>query len=134
MPSREAMIDTMDRLYRARVAGDKDALAQVWAPGATYRMAGGATAMPDRMRGSGPARPATEQLIDTFVFHTAERLETVVEGDTAATRMRCEVTRKGSERHVETEIMDLWTFNSEGRVQSIVQYIDTALMLELLGA
>lgn len=132
MSGRDALLAIIDRAYEARTRGDKDALARCWAPGATYCMIGG-TGLLDRVPcGPAEAAEATSALIDLAEFQALERIAAVVEGNQAAIRWRATVS-VGGKPPVETEICDFWTLDGQGRLLSLTQYCDTALLGELLG-
>lgn len=123
------MLQRIDAAYAARAAGDRAAVADHWEPGATYRLAGEATVTPAL---PGDAIQAVNALIDLFEFHELERVHAVVEGDSAAIHWRVRVSTPGGEP-VEAEIYDLWRFAASGRVASLVQFTDTALIVRMLA-
>jgi ketosteroid isomerase-like protein len=122
----------IDEVYRLRVAGDKAALMAHLAPDAQFHLVGEATLMPMVATGPGLAAPTIESLIDTFVFHTHERLDAIVEGDKAAVLTRITVSRPDGPR-VTTVVYDLWTMGPDGRLASLLQFADTALVAHLMG-
>ena len=132
MPDRDQLLSNIDAAYAARIRGDKVALGAHFATGATFRLAGNA----NLVRGDLPvatsdAEKAVSDLIDLFQFHDIERLDAVVDGDTAAVRWRLSVSTGGAQP-VETEVYDLWKFDDEGRAVSLTQFADTALIAHML--
>lgn len=132
MPSRDQILETIDAVIAARRNGDANAIHDRLAEGAQYRMAGAAT-----LGGMVPAdaccaRMAVSGLIDLFEFHEAERLETLVEGNVAAVHWRIRASRPGAAA-VDSELFDLWTFDEDGKIASVVEFGDTALMAQLLA-
>jgi ketosteroid isomerase-like protein len=132
MPDRDQLLSNIDAAYAARIRGDKAALGAHFAPGATFRLAGNA----GLVRGDLPvatsdAEKAVSDLIDLFQFHDIERLDAVVDGDSAAVRWRLSVSTGGAPP-VETEVYDLWKFDGEGRAVSLTQFADTALIAHML--
>ena len=59
-------------------------------------------------------------------YHSAERVYSVIEGSKAAIHWRVRVSSPGGEP-VPTEMLDVWEFAEDGKVRSLVQFIDTAL-------
>lgn len=131
MRDREALLALIDHAYEARTRGDKEELARCWAPGATYRMVGEAGLLECVPCGPADATQATAVLIDLAEFQEMERLSALVEDNQAAIRWRVTVSVAGKPP-VDTEICDFWTLDDEGRLLSLVQYCDTALLSQLL--
>lgn len=133
MAEREQILARLDALYEARVREDADAMATLWAPGGTIRLAGDGSARPDRV-------PAAELVLtevlgafaETFRWHHVERLSTIIEGDRAAVRSRVRMSHGGGEP-IETELMDDWTFDADGRAVALVEFVDTAIMARLFA-
>jgi len=132
MADRAAFLAAIDETYRLRAAGDKAAVQAHLAADAQFRLAGDATLMPGVATGPGHAPPAIAALIDTFVFHEHERLNAIVEGDQAAVHWRVTVSRPGGQK-VSTELYDLWTIGKDGKLTSVLQFVDTALVVRLMG-
>ncbi len=131
MRDREAILKIIDDAYATRMSGDKAALEQLWAPGGVYHFAGDPNLLPDFPVGPTHGAPATSALVDLFTFHSLERLDSVVEGGTAAVRWRVILSTEGKEP-VTTEILDLWTIDGDGKIGSLVQFGDTALVAGML--
>ena len=129
---RERMLATMDEAIAARARGDKEAMRGFLAPGATFRIAGESDR--DALLPAGPAlaREVLDGLVDLVRFHEVERLDTIVEGNRAAVRWRIDVSIGGGPVTT-TEVFDLWTFDGEGRVTDLLQFIDTALLASLMA-
>jgi len=132
MPDRDQILHNIDTLYDARIRGDKAAIGAHFAPGASFRFAGRADLIrPEVPVGPGDFQAAVHDLIDLFEFHDMERLDAVVEGDMAAVHWKFTVSTPGGEP-VDSELYDLWKFDEDGKVLSLVQFADTALMGHLL--
>jgi len=131
MLDKATILKTIDDAYATRARGDKDGLAKFLAPGATYRMA--AQVLPPGFpEGSGDAKQSVDALIDLVKFESFERVDAIVEGNTAAVHWRVTFsTAKGG--RAESELYDLWKFNPDGKAQSLLQFGDTALLNRLLG-
>ena len=131
MIGRETILATIDGAYAARMRGDKQAVAQYWEPEATYRLAGEASMMPAVPVGPGDAMKAVDALIDLFEFHALERVDAIVEGHSAAVHWRARVSAGG--QHFDAELFDLWQFSERGKVVSLLQFTDTALIVRMLA-
>jgi len=130
MPRREMIMLTVEKIYEARVRGDKQALSLFWAPNATFRIV--ASSGLGEVMAAGPSHPveAVSELVDQFRFHAARIVDAVIDGNKAAVHMEIEVSA-GDGPPETTELLDLWEFDEEDRVQSLQQFIDTALATRL---
>lgn len=128
---RAQVLQRIEGIYEARTSGDKERVATYLAPGARYRIAGDAGLLAGFPAGPEEAQSAIGQLIDRVNFHSHERLDTVIEGNNAAVHWRTtlSVDRKPP---VTTEMCDLWRFDEQGRATSLLQFIDSALLRQLL--
>jgi ketosteroid isomerase-like protein len=127
-----SILETIDRFWEARVAGDKVALHSFMSPDATYEMVG-AKAFADRMVvGPSAMAPAADQLIDDFKFHRLEKLTSVVDGPRVAMAIRVQISFRGGEV-VTTEACDLWEFDAAGKATSLRQFVDTDLVRRMMG-
>lgn len=132
MVDRDVISRQLDALYDARLREDAAAMALLWGPGGTIRLAGDGSVRPARV-------PADELVLtevlgafaETFRWHTAERISTIIEDDRAAVRTRVRLSH-GDGAPVDTELMDDWRFDAEGRAVSLVEFVDTALIGKLL--
>ena len=120
--------------YAARVRGDLDATCQYFAEDAGFAIAGSAEASPvaRSVRGCGEIRAALAGLLGAFEFLRHDFLEVVVERDRAAVHSRVTLRATGTGEEAETDIVDVVTVR-DGKIQSLVQFCDTALAAKLLG-
>jgi len=132
MPDREAILRTIDEGYARRAAGDKAGVAAVLAPDATFRVAGDLSEMPWAPSYDRGAMPAIETLMDNFHFHAIERIGEIVEADKAAIHWRVTLSYNGGPQAT-TELYDFWTVRPDGKLGSLVQFADTALIARLSG-
>lgn len=131
MLDREATLKTIEDIYAARVRGDRAAVARCWAPGGTFRLASDMSHAGDLpLRAEDPMQ-TIGALIERFEFSDLAMQSAVIEGNRAAVHWEVTV-RCGEKRPVRTEMMDLIAFNDAGKVQSLVQFVDTAAMLRLV--
>ncbi|MEI9850974.1 MAG: nuclear transport factor 2 family protein [Sphingomonas sp.] len=131
MLDREEILSTIDAAYAARTRGDRMALAGFWAPGATYQLVG-ASMLPRVPVGLSEMQEAVGALIDIFQFHEVERLGAVVEGFRAVLHWRI-MFSTGAGSFATTEVCDLWEFAPDGKIRSLLQFTDTALLRILLN-
>lgn len=130
MLSRQEALGVLDAAYRARVAGDKEALGRHWANGAHFEIVGNARHLSKLPLTAGPPMQALDALIDRFSFSDFEIVDAVMEGNKLAARSRVtvEVAGKAPER---TELFDLVEFDEVGKIRSFTQFADTALIREM---
>jgi ketosteroid isomerase-like protein len=102
-------------------------MSRMWAPDATFEFAGEASLV-SRLPGStGPedSEPAIEALMRFITLSDVERVQSVVDGNRAATVSRVTVSFAGRDPY-RTLIFDLWEFTDDGRIRSLLQFTDTA--------
>ena len=132
-PDRARMLETVDGGLAARARGDKEAMRAFLAPGATFRSAGDRYSFGAVPAGPAAARDVLGELVDLIRFHHYERLDTIIEGRRAAIRWRIDFSIGGGPV-ASTEVFDLWTFDEEGRIADLLQFVDTALLAQLAPA
>lgn len=128
---REAVLDTIDRFWELRLVGDKAGLRSFLAPDAIYEMVGANAFADPGLAGPAPAGPAADGLIDAFKFASVERLAAIVDGNRAAVVIRVEVSFRAGPI-VKSEACDLWEFDDSGKVRSLRQFVDTALLQRMI--
>ena len=133
MIARDQILNTIDQIYAARIAGDKAMFDQFWADGSTYEMLGAPQTLGEQSRVKNDARAAIGELIDTFRFHTVKRVDSVVDGNRAVVRLHVEVSTGGGPVHL-TELLNMWEFDDSGKVRSLAESVDTALVAHMLSA
>lgn len=130
MLNREQTLQMIDDAYDARVRGDKVVLAQFWAEGAIFRIAGDAALAHDVPFQAAEPMTALSELVDRFQFRELKRLDAIVEGNKVA--VHWEVTlHVAGKPSVQTQLFDLIELNDEGKIRSFVQFADTALVRHL---
>ena len=132
MLDRAQILEIMNRALEARARGDTEAMAGFLAPGATFRIAGEQS--DDAFLPAAPTRAADvlDGIVERIRFHDWERLDAVVEGNRIAARLRIDFSIDGGPV-TPTETLDLWTFDDDGRITDILQFVDTALLARRLG-
>ena len=132
-PPRARIIETVESGLAARARGDKEAMRAFLAPGATFRIAGDRTSFGAVPAGPAEARDVLGALVDLISFHDHERLDTIVEGNRAAIRWRIDFSIGGGPVTT-TEVLDLWTFDEDGKIADLLQFVDTALLARMAPA
>ena len=132
MLSREEALRILDEAYAARVRGDKDALARYWAEGASFEIAGEPTLMNGVPHTAASPMKAISELMDRFQFSALRRLDALVDGNRVAVRWEVTISAAGRP-NATTQLFDLITFNEAGKIESFVQFADTALVRHLAG-
>lgn len=131
---REEMLATIDTLYRARMAGDTEAMVPLVAEGATFRFTGespmqaafGADGAMDLLAAMG-------SLNGGIAMHSVTRKDAVVEGNQVAARWLANVQFPGREAF-DTELCNLWTFDEDGKVAKLREFCDTAKLASEVAA
>jgi ketosteroid isomerase-like protein len=134
MGDRAAIDGIVTKAYAARAAKDLDAIAAIFKPDATFHMVGSPATFPAAGRAAGEAqlKAAIGSLIQTFDFLDQKMVTSVIEDNKAAVHWRIRVKHNPSGKIFETEILDIWTIDG-GRVASLVQFCDTALVASVLA-
>ncbi|MEP7351090.1 MAG: nuclear transport factor 2 family protein [Sphingorhabdus sp.] len=132
MLDRSKVLDIIDGIYVARVAGDQAAMAAVWTDDASYQLMGDANILGAPLTRQSNARQAVSELIDQFKFHSADRVDTLIEGNRAAVLMRITVSASDGGRH-DTHVFNLWEFDDNGKARSVIEFTDTALIMSMLA-
>jgi ketosteroid isomerase-like protein len=127
---RDTVLKIIEEAYAARRAGDTETLRRYWAEGATYELAGDKSLLA-AFPAAGPAdsHPAVEAIIARIAMPKTERIEAVVEFPRAVVRWRATVAF-GGRPPFETEICDIFTFDDAGKIRSLLQFSDTAQVVE----
>lgn len=131
MPDKGQMLETIHAALAARQRGDMDAIHQYLAPAATFRLVGAPEA-PKVPVGYSDAREAVADLIELFEFHAIEPVHIVVEGHVAVVHWHVRASTGGGEQFA-TELCDIWTFDDDGKIKSLVEFADTAKMAQMLA-
>lgn len=132
MIDREDALQLIDEAYAARGRGDKTALARYFAPGARFRLAADENFLRDLPIETDSAIGAVSELIDRFTFSDLQRLDALMEDNKLAIRWAAKVTFAGKPP-VRTEFMDFIILDDDGRIQSFVQFADTAQIRGLMA-
>jgi ketosteroid isomerase-like protein len=134
MTDRAAIEKLIRDAYAARATKDAEAIARMFTPDGTFRLAGSTAAFPAAipMAGAAELRSGIGALVEAFDFLELEMLASVIEGDKASVHWRVRARFNLTGEVFDTELYDLWTF-ANGRVASLVQFCDTALIADVMG-
>lgn len=126
--TRDEVLAIIDNAYATRMRSDAAALADFWATDATFEIAGEASLI-EAIPGASPSpgQPALEELMQLIEMKSIQRVQAVVEGNSAAILSRAEIAFPGREPF-ETLLYDLWELDDSGKVRSVLQFADTARM------
>jgi ketosteroid isomerase-like protein len=130
MPTKQQMLKTIAAAYRLRNKGDVTGLANYWAPDAVFTLVASPLAMGKIPTGPADAVAAVEMLIKKFALKDQKRGHTFVEGNTVAINWHLTVVNQKGDS-AETELFDIWEFNRAGKVKSLKQFADTALLKKM---
>lgn len=123
---REDVLMIIDAAYSARASGDPAELESFWAPGATFELAGDNDLLADfPIDGRGPGHQSIAALMELVEFRAFTRLDAVVEGTRASVLWHASVAFVGREPF-DTMLYDLFELTPEGKVASVIQFVDTA--------
>lgn len=130
MLDRDQALKLIQVAYEARVSGDKEALARYWAEGAHFEIVGNRDLLPDVPLSGETPMDAISDLIDRFAFSGLKLLDAIVEGDKVAVRWQVTITAKSRDPQT-TQLLDLIELDADGKIRSLVQFADTALVRHL---
>ncbi|MGO8842605.1 MAG: nuclear transport factor 2 family protein [Methyloceanibacter sp.] len=128
MNDRQAIEDLLEELYAARVRGDLDALAKLFARHATFQVAGSdqASPMPTLVKGHAGIMSLMQGMIATFELSDFAILEMLIDGASAAIRWQATIHYTGTGQIFSSELADFITTDN-GQVVSFIEFLDTAL-------
>ncbi|MGD0531668.1 MAG: nuclear transport factor 2 family protein [Methyloceanibacter sp.] len=128
MNDRQAIEDLLEELYAARVRGDLDALAKLFASHATFQVAGSdqASPMPTLVKGHAGIMSLMQGMIATFELSEFAILEMLIDGASAAIRWQATIHYTGTGQIFSSELADFITTHN-GQVVCFVEFLDTAL-------
>ncbi len=122
---------TINRFWKARLAGDADGVRGLLSPDATYEMVGGSAFADPAAVGPTAARLVVDRLVDAFQFHDRKQLASVIERQCAATVSKVQISFRGGPQFT-SEVCDVWEFDATGRIVSLRQFVDTDLVRRMI--
>lgn len=133
--NRQDMLRTIQEGYAARVRGDVEGVLRVFAANANFQI-NSAQSQPQLsyfVEDTNALRRAMTELVETFTFSDMQILDSVIEGSKAVVRHSFTVQAKPTGKSTRTEVLDLFEFE-DGKIVSMVQFCDTAIVAHLLDA
>lgn len=129
---RASIAALVHEFYRCRLANDVDACLAFFAPNATLRVAGSPEASPIAGGTSDPESlpRLARSLVETWPWRAMDTESVIIDGNRAAVHYRVEAVFAPTGDTVTTEVMDLLSVKDD-RIDSYVQFADTALVAEL---
>lgn len=129
--NRVDILRVVDEAYAARARGDAAGVVKYLAPGATFQLAGEVSLLPRFPVGPDDAGRSLRTIIDLVKFHSYERTDAIVEGHGAAVLTKATLS-VGGLPPITVDLYDLWKFDADGKVASVIQFTDTAKLSALL--
>ena len=135
MTERQVIEDLLEELYAARVRGDLDAVARLFAPNTTFQVAGtdDASPMPTFVKGNAGIMSLMQGMIANFEVSDFTVLEMLIDGPSAAVRWQATFQYAKTGRMFTTELADFITVGN-GQVVSFIEFLDTALAAKVMAA
>lgn len=135
MTDRQAMEDLLEALYAARVRGDLEGVVKLFAPNASFKVAGSdrASPMPTLVKGEADIRSLMQAMIESFELSDFTILDMLIDGSSAAIRWQTTIHYPVTGQIFTTEIADFITMDN-GQVTSFIEFIDTALAAKVLAS
>ncbi|SRR5713101_3704512 len=129
MTSRDAIMETIMRAYKAREEGNIDDLMAAFHPNAVFELKGdkGVLEVAGAVEGHSNVRAALSQFIENFQFKKRDILDVIVEGDRAAVHSRLEVSFVPKSKLFTSDVLDTFRFE-DGKIIRLVEFADTALI------
>jgi ketosteroid isomerase-like protein len=134
MTSRDAMMETIMRAYKARDEGNIDDLMAAFHPKAVFELKGdkGVLEVAGAAEGHSNVRAALSQFIESFQFNKRDILDVIVEGDRAAVHSRLEVSFIPQNKSFTSDVLDTFRFE-DGKIIKLVEFADTALIKNVVS-
>lgn len=131
---RETIIATIEACYAARMAGDAATIDRLCAADARFEVVG-ARNLIAAYPAAGPMdmRPAVDEIMNLVAMTAAEPVTMLVEGNRAAVRLRATIAF-ADRAPFETELCHLWEFDEAGKVRSVTEFLDTAMLASEMAA
>lgn len=134
MTDRSTLESTIREIYRARDAGDIDALMKWIHPACSFRVVGTGRLGPMTQKVDDPIslRATLMALMESWDLSAVQDSGLHIDGDTAFVHRAGQVRFIPTETRFETEIVDKFMFR-DGRVVELTEFVDTLLVAETAG-
>jgi ketosteroid isomerase-like protein len=135
MTGRQVIEDLLEEFYAARVRGDLDTVAKLFAANATFQVAGSddASPMPMTVKGNAGIQNLMQSMIASFELSDFTIIEMLIDGGSAAVRWQATIHYTKTGKIFTTELADFITV-ANGQVTSFIEFLDTALAATVLSA
>ena len=129
MTSRDEMLQTIMRAYKAREEGNIEGLMATFHPNAVFELKGDKRLLEvaGTVEGHANVRAALSQFIEGFQFKKRDILDEIVEGDRVAVHSRLEVLFVPKNKSFTSDVLDIFKFE-DGKIIKLVEFTDTALI------
>jgi ketosteroid isomerase-like protein len=135
MTGRQVIEDLLEEFYAARVRGDLDTVAKLFAANATFQVAGSddASPMPTTVKGNAGIQNLMQSMIASFELSDFTIIEMLIDGGSAAVRWQATIHYTKTGKIFTTELADFITV-ANGQVTSFIEFLDTALAATVFSA
>lgn len=124
--------NSVKQLYKARLSNSVDNCMQCFSESASFSLAGeGAATMGEQENST---RATIETLIEGWDWQEISDQTILLDGDSAAVFYILLAVFKPTGEQVRTSIADHLEFDDNGKVTSMVQYLDTAMVERMLAS
>jgi ketosteroid isomerase-like protein len=135
MTSRDEMLETIARAYKAREEGSIEGLMAAFHPNAVFELKGDKSMLEvaGTVEGYSNVGAALSQFIKSFQFKKRDILEEIVEGNRVAVHSRLEVLFVPKNKSFTSDVLDIFRFE-DGKIIKLVEFTDTALIKNVVTA
>jgi ketosteroid isomerase-like protein len=133
MTSRDEMLETIMRAYKAREEGNIEGLMATFHPNAVFELKGDKRLLEvaGTVEGHANVRAALSQFIEGFQFKKRDILDVIVDGDRVAVHSRLEVSFVPKNKSFTSDVLDIFRFE-DGKIIKLVEFVDTALIKNVI--
>jgi ketosteroid isomerase-like protein len=135
MTSREVIEDLVRSTYAARVQGDVEGVLAAFTDDAIFEFNGRGIGLPNMagpIEGKTALRPVMQGLVHDFRLSDWREVSLIVEGEQLALHWRATAATPAG-KSAEFDVFDLMTMR-EGKIASLRQSTDTAMIVSLIGS
>ena len=124
----------LEAFYHARVRNDLEATLTIFSEDAVIHYAGdpAASDFARRVEGAADIAATCREVVDTWRWESWTALAFLVDGNEAMVRSQLVCTHAPSGRQFETQLVDHWVFDDDGKARAITEFTDMALPAHLL--
>lgn len=131
---REDILSAVEAAYAARLNDDAAALAELWADDSTFAIEGEKSLI-DAFPAAGPMRmhAAIDVILALVKMSEASQEVIAIEGNRAVVLNRATLSF-GEGQPLKTTMCDVWEFDETGKVRSLTEFVDTAMLANEMAA